>query len=194
MIKVVKGDVLAVDRRISVHVDYTDHYFSVSKRVQGMNRLLTLQNYLKDQVKSKRFDLNSWVNLEAIAGKPTTKKKVVELIKEGSCGTTACACGHAATIPEFNAKGLKLEVSFEWGFMQTSKRVSDISVVYSKNDYRYCGIAAAEQFFSLTLDEAEYLFDPSHYLHDRNSKYYVIRRINSQIKKMAKQITESKNI
>jgi hypothetical protein len=54
-------------------------------KVMNKERLKRLANYL-DTVKPEEFNLKDW-----------------------KCGTVACAVGHACSIPEFSAAGLKLE-------------------------------------------------------------------------------------
>lgn len=58
-------------------------------------RLLRLAEFL-ETVPKERFDLSSWVG-EDWGGK-----------QDLSCGTTACAMGWAATMPEFRELGLKI--------------------------------------------------------------------------------------
>jgi hypothetical protein len=139
---------------------------------EGIARLETLIEILKN-VKSKNFDLNSWANSPDLM----KTKKVKKEIKEGVCGTTACACGHAGLYKPFRELGFKLKV-YEGG--------ADIVYKTPEGDV-LVELDAAAAFFKLTDDEAYRLFDPCHYPIARKSKYYVIKRIETQIKKMRKQ-------
>lgn len=58
------------------------------------NRLYRLSDYLR-ALDVERFDFTSWVS-----GSFSSDKL--------DCGTTACALGHAAMLPEFRALGLRL--------------------------------------------------------------------------------------
>lgn len=160
------------------------NHFSKRDRLIGIKRLTRLADYL-ETINPKNFDLSTWAEHNEIYDaedelKPF--KTVMREIQEGACGTTACACGHAAMIPEFRKAGLKLEFNEE-----DYRSVEDLAVDFifrppgSVNVYS--GLDAAEMFFKLSDREAEYLFMPATY--DENpTRKVVVKRIRQQIKRM----------
>lgn len=60
-----------------------------------------------------------------------------------SCGTTACAVGHACATPVFQAQGLLLRQDFD-----------GVMPAYGESD----GWRAVGEFFELDIDDAEHLF------------------------------------
>lgn len=117
-----------------------------SKRVSvavGNRRLLKLADFL-EKLPPKRFDY-SVVIADDWMGK-----------KDFSCGTTACAIGWAAAMPEFQKLGLRPVVD-DNGFHQ---------VKFGKGRHRD-SFDSARRFFGLEKpaefaehSEADYLFDP----------------------------------
>jgi hypothetical protein len=91
-------------------------------------RLLELATYLETTVHPYNFDMKVWHK------------------KSPSCGTTACALGHACMIPRFKRLGLRLKESDSWSSLSSPS--------YKENE----GLKAAEKFFGLTSNEAERLF------------------------------------
>lgn len=89
------------------------------------DRLRTLAEHLQT-VKAESFRLDDW-----------------------TCGTVACAVGHACSIPEFQAEGLSL-------YAYTLRKS-----VPSYQDER--GWAAVSGFFDLSYSDATYLFSDQHY-------------------------------
>lgn len=170
----------------------------MSKQVKqlntGIKRLTKLAARL-ELVSKKHFNLDSWASHEQF--EPTADeceseysstdmdKRASLEIKEGSCGTTACAFGHACMMPEFQKKCLRLEVTVSQGWTTT---VDAVATYTDKNGDRRAGVWAGALFFKISESEAVHIFDPSEYSCGRSSKYYVIRRINSQIKKMQKEL------
>jgi hypothetical protein len=67
------------------------------------------------------------------------------------CDAAACACGHAALMPEFNAQGFKLVVPVSGA--KTAQPFFDGHV----------GWPAVQEFFGLKNSWAEYLFNPDQY-------------------------------
>lgn len=132
-------------------------------------RLGRLSQFLQDSVKPKKFNLRFWVNTEGLA---ETTKDVKAAVENESCGTTACAFGHGPLIPEFRRAGLKYASCYGY------------TVEYDGT----LGFSAAKRFFKVDLGVAEYLFDPEAYDQDRQSKAYVIRRINSVVNRMNKRL------
>lgn len=95
-------------------------------------------------------------------------------LKAWKCGTTACAMGHACSIPKFRQAGLKLTEILVW---MTEPMLSP--------EFKgRGGFEAAEFFFGLNEDEALFLFDPDCYpAGDRTRKQTVINRIRKFIAK-----------
>ena len=68
-------------------------------------RLLVLADFLETSVPKERFDLDEWVG--DVEGDPELDPKTLEY---KPCGTSACASGWAATIPNFQKAGFVLVV------------------------------------------------------------------------------------
>lgn len=121
-------------------------------------RLTILATFLAT-IPPERFDLGTWAGNDKIhwGGE-----------KDLSCGTTACAMGWAATIPEFQALGLHLEIPAH-GFAQNG-----FAQIRFGNEIAF---AAAAEFMDLTPRETDYLFDPDYY-DDGATPAEVIARIN----------------
>ncbi len=118
-------------------------------------RLSLLAKHLRN-VDATHFNLYSWgaVDNEAeqldISDEDELPKQVVargvQLIKEGACGTTACAVGHACCVPEFQAQGLRWSAN-----MLTPEYAGETSW------------AAVEEFFGLSYLNAQLLFSHTKY-------------------------------
>ncbi len=113
-------------------------------RATSARRLLKLADHLR-MVKPEQFDYRSIVDISdaAYAGfvydsSPYRKQLAASRI---TCGATACAIGHAATVPEFKRLGLKIK-----GFNVRLGRKENF--------------AAMREVFILTRDESLHLFDP----------------------------------
>jgi len=65
-----------------------------------------------------------------------------------TCGTAACAVGHACAMPEFKAEGLALSHSNKYPVLTT---------IYAS------GWNAVEAFFDISYEAAQYLFSHEHY-------------------------------
>lgn len=102
------------------------------------DRIATLRDYLRDEVKDARFNLATWVGCESAPWRG---------MQDLSCGTTACAMGWAATIPSFQALGLHLKVMF------SNSKFGVIA--YDGTDH----FQAAAKFMDLSSDDAEFLFN-----------------------------------
>lgn len=115
-------------------------------RATSNRRLLKLADFL-DALPRKRFNYEVWVGQDW-QGAPDL-----------SCGTTACALGWAATMPEFRRLGLKLDRSDRdpaSGFIAPWMSGGTVKLPTGE-----VGEEAAAEVFGLTFDEACYLFDPS---------------------------------
>lgn len=97
-------------------------------------RLLILAKHLEKHVPEREFDLGYW------------KKTSSE------CGTVACACGHATTIPAFQELGLVLEEGVDEDGPTFNIKLG--------NEYGWMAVA---HFFDLNYSEAYYLFSSDEY-------------------------------
>ncbi len=105
------------------------------------DRLLRLADFL-DVLPAKRFDFGSWVG--------TSWGDTQDL----SCGTTACALGWAATMPEFRALGLRLARAW------CEDPCVAVGAVLDTDDAASISLNAAREVFGLTHDQANLLFIP----------------------------------
>lgn len=104
------------------------------------NRLLKLANFL-DKLPRKRFCYSTWVGADW------------EGNQDLSCGTTACALGWAATMPEFRRLGLNLKSdNYFCNYVSLKKKNKEVAI----------DLDAASEVFGLGMVEAEYLFCPEH--------------------------------
>lgn len=120
------------------------------KRVY-VRRLLKLAKHLETNVKPERFDMWSW-----------------------TCGATACALGHACTIPHFKRNGLHLCIGD-----------------YPTPTYQSrTGFMAGATFFGLSYDQAVYLFDSDRYAaRSMRSPKIVARRIRGLVRRLTRSAT-----
>lgn len=98
------------------------------------DRLMRLTDLL-DTIEPEAFDLEFWKR------------------SGPNCGTTACAIGHACTIPEFIEAGLQLHVDVQ------EEEETTYFVAY-KN---YISSSAVMEFFGLDYNQAMWLFYPLSY-------------------------------
>lgn len=111
---------------------------------------LTMLVALLRNVEEKSFSLVGWTG-------------------RNECGTTACAVGHAAQSPEFNAVGLSATSSGQPRYEGMGKRGTG----------QWTGWAATEQFFDLSEETAGNLFYSEQYpAYDETTTVDVIGRIN----------------
>jgi hypothetical protein len=130
-----------------------------------------LRNFARRKKTNLKFDLGSWVDTtDDYRHEDPTVVARGALNADNYCGTTACACGLAALIPEFNKKGFKLQLD-TWG---------DLATITYKD---WEGFAAAEEFFGLTDREAAFVFHPSYYDDlDPNDPKVVANRIMQMVR------------
>lgn len=102
---------------------------------QTANDLNKLADFLETQILDDGFNLGLWYR------------------QAPECGTVACACGWATTIPEFAERGLKLE---------KLSNFEKVVVLRDAGGY-HSGFNAAMVFFGLERWQAKALFDPSGY-------------------------------
>ena len=114
-------------------------------------RLLKLANFL-DKVPVERFNYRHWY------GNGSHDDGCQDL----SCGTTACALGWAATMPEFQALGFKV-VGMRPGMPTEDPVMASIGF----NDTPW---SSAQRLFGLSFCEAEFLFQPDLVRLDKKSK------------------------
>lgn len=110
------------------------------------NRLLLLAEHL-EKLPNKRFDFRHWVGPDWNGD-------------ANLCNTTACALGHATTIPELADAGLILVKchSYRHGGLVCLRQNMEVPEFDIDN---ISSLDAAMHVFGLTMDEAEYLFLPA---------------------------------
>jgi hypothetical protein len=100
-----------------------------------------------EKVPEEKFDLLSW-----------------------HCGTTACAVGHAALDPVFNAQGFKLSPGIYSQAAHPTFKPDEDSETHT-------GWSAVAEFFDLSYGMACYLFDKARYDELNPTTADVIKRI-----------------
>jgi hypothetical protein len=95
------------------------------------------------------------------------------------CGTSACAIGHAAQDPTFNAEGFRMKTS------NVLKTMPFNEPAYDDGTNHYEGMPAVLKFFDATPAEAHYLFSEGSYATPATPRD-VIGRINEVIAKHAR--------
>lgn len=130
----------------------------------NLHRLDILLDILKNMEDEKSFSMNAWFRAKYV-GRPNT------------CGTVACAIGHAALDPRMQAEGLYLTVAV--AAPMTPARQQRIDTIEQFNTLRRAGetrpysatpnykhltdFDAAAEFFGVSLEWAGYLFSPRSY-------------------------------
>lgn len=132
-----------------------------------IDRLETLANYL-DSIPDRKFDLISWFNSD---------KNMHDLVPTNftdfnECGTTACACGHAAFIPEFNDAGFKKFDSYSFSYRDPSVPGAPLHT-----DWK-----AVDLFFNMPRASSKHLFSNYKYETDKNTRIHVIARMREFIR------------
>ena len=107
-----------------------------------IDRLEKLHAFL-GTVKPKKFFFGSW------ATDQNDRYREPDL---NVCGTTACALGWAASMPEFRKRGLKMHWDENWEEAYPMLKDKDGDVLTGED--------AGAEFFGLSYDEAEELFIP----------------------------------
>lgn len=125
---------------------------SYRKKLVYAKRALKLAEKLKNTVVKNNFNYQSW-----IAGNWNGEKEL-------SCGTTACAAGHACLMPEFRRLGLRLSLNMWYNLTkdrQSKGAFDDVIIEIHKNGYiQAYGHAALQHVFGPL---AEYFFVPEQY-------------------------------
>jgi hypothetical protein len=126
----------------------------------NVKRLTILRNALIKHAKDQgnlKFDLNDWVGIPERYQKRGIEAVRGALAGRNFCGTTACAMGLAASLPEFNREGLKL---------RTVKYDATLAYTFIADDHAPDGgdeFSMAERFFGLDRSDACELFSPTCY-------------------------------
>lgn len=110
------------------------------------------------------------MNVSIWTGGVKSTRILLRLLRNFACGTTGCALGHAGVIPSFVRDGLKTEIDDQGGCVTFNG---------------LGGFLAGQEFFDLTSDEADFLFDPGLYKEGRSGPKTVAKRIRSLIKEGA---------
>lgn len=113
-------------------------------------RLLHLADFL-EKLPPGRFNYHHWVGDDWKGH------------QDLSCGTTACALGWAATMPEFRKLGLQLSWSPDRLNRPLVKLETDQTARFWESP-----VNAAMEVFGLTSDEVGYLFTPEEGAEDYN--------------------------
>jgi len=125
-----------------------------------LTRMANLVKLLRT-VSPDHFDLRDWISGDTL----TDKRKMLHQLymsspyPEFSCGTTACACGHAALHPWFKKQGLMLSAQ-GWPFYKGKM-----------------GFRAIEEFFQIDSILADELFGHMAYSSGNRDLEGVIHRI-----------------
>lgn len=117
---------------------------------ESIRRLTVLKDYLATQVPSNRFDMLIWAVIFQVENQPDYLS--TETFSQGGCGTSACALGHAAMIPEFNQLGLRAAI-YDSSFCG---RNHHYLISYEGAD----GIHAGANFFGIDTDCSSRIFAP----------------------------------
>lgn len=135
------------------------------KRLQILKRALLA---FKVRSGNAKFDLESWVGVpREYIDEVALKVLKAAIAGKNYCGTTACACGLAATIPSFKRDGFKLLRSV--GNTHASPKFR-----------RYSQFSAPREFFDLTNHETIWLFCPDEYTRRaRRDPAAVVKRIDA---------------
>jgi len=151
----------------------------------AIRRLNKLADFL-DTVPPKQFNINRWFETDVEAdhklhlyknSKNVPVKQYIERRhkEDNECGAAACAFGWACTIPSFKKAGLKMV-----------GMIGEFEPRYTAKDGQvFHNFSAAEQFFGINYETAEYLFDPTCYIAPPSAKG-VARRIRSVVAQLEK--------
>lgn len=140
---------------------------------ESLRRLQILVDHLKN-VNPRKFDLREWAYSAVWRNQcPVTLDEVTN----PECGTTACAVGHACTIPEFQKLGLALVVSENLCRYELMYFPGDGSEPFENWD-------VPRNFFRIPQGIAYWLFDSSEYPRSNRSVFDVVARIESYIKQV----------
>lgn len=118
-------------------------------------RLMKLADHL-DTVPEAQFDMTNW---------------------KSTCGTAACAAGHAAMMPEFNEEGFVL---------RSESSIFGTYYYYYPAYQGYKAFEACENFFNLHWKAADYIFSQLKYGYDVTPKE-VAQRIREFVAKQEEQ-------
>lgn len=143
---------------------------------EGNARLLRLAAFLRE-LPAKRFDYNFFVG-DGWKG-----------AQDLSCGTTACAIGWAATMPEFRRRGLRLigtSAAVDYQGQEGGSGCAD-GTVEDRHTFM-SGVQAGNRIFYLTEDEGHYLFYP------RDNEWKAsAKHVAAKIEEFVRRRSEEKN-
>lgn len=145
--------------------------------------LNALANYLK-KLPATDFDLRHFVGKkdQIFQADPEMAKKLKgnpNLKEIRSCGATACALGHAPSVPELAQAGLKVVV---YNPTKEDKENWDDTVRLQVTYKGETDFYAATKLFGIPMELAEHFFDPENYKDDElNDPKIVARRIHEFI-------------
>lgn len=84
--------------------------------------------------------------ITVLAAVPDKQFDIDNWKEHNSCGTVACALGWAGSDPQFKAEGLQLA-----------------RPIFTPHFQGFTGYAAGAEFFGITREQSEYLFNPDEY-------------------------------
>lgn len=141
----------------------------------GKRRLLKLAEFLETaKIPRKRFDMSTWAEAQG--------DSCVADVQLKDCGTAACACGWATTIPSFRKAGFRLV------YDPDSPDLPDLQFGEDKE------FAAVEAFFNLEECDATSLFRAEAYEEGRATPKRVAKRIRSFVAKHAAEVKSTRPV
>lgn len=134
-------------------------------------RLTILRDALIEHAKNPgnlKFDLSTWASLPVKYSTSDPTDAVCKArLGENFCGTSACAMGLAASLPEFNRAGLRLYQCVYSAGISYQNQTMD-------------GFDAGSMFFDIGSNDAYEIFGPLKYLRkDRKNPLAVAEKITA---------------
>lgn len=134
-------------------------------------RLAKLANHMKT-IEADTFNIDTWIDGQSINSNKIWMAKIEEhqFVTNNQinvCGTTACLLGHAAAMPEFRKRGLKLFVSAIKHNGNQGQIYGNVHL-YDEHTNRQLTTSSFESgmiFFGLTQQESYDLFSNDGYTH-----------------------------
>jgi hypothetical protein len=120
-------------------------------RSAGIERLRQFEKEVLEKIPALRFSIQVFVDEDSVLKDPEGISSLEEYWND-ECGTVACAMGWAAMYPPFTELGFKLTRDEE------GRLLGGVEFWDGRVGIKRCGMEAVETFFSLSLEEASYLF------------------------------------
>jgi len=122
-------------------------------RVKRLSMLKDMLDRHDELFPKAKFDINEWLCVDGQWEPENEDKTLACLMKEGFCATAACALGSAALYKPFNKMGLKV--------------LKNVPTFNGE-----IGFEAGEDFFGISYEESNFLFNPSSYDKDNSLNDY----------------------